>query len=111
MFEVPMVKALPDSVRYVKNGGGGQWWRAAKANGRVHLGWRTISDTLLRTADMEPIERLIRAQFGDRPGATQDFKALRTLLLDPSQHVWVLPPFRPSFVVKHAAKQIRRLLL
>jgi hypothetical protein len=84
-----MIVSLPDSVRYVKNGPGGQWWKTAKANGQMHLGWRNIPDTLLRTADMEPIEGLIRAQFGNKPGATQDFNALRTLLVDPSRHVWI----------------------
>lgn len=84
-----MAEALPNSVRYVKNGAGGQWWKTAKANRQIHLGWRDIPDALLRTADMEPIEGLIRAQFGNKPGATQDFRALRTLLVDPSQHVWI----------------------
>src|SRR6266849_3785007 len=85
----PMAAVLPDSVRYVKNGASGQWWKAAKANGQIHLGWRVIPDALLRMADMGPIESLIRAHFGKKPGATQDFKALRTLLVDPSQHVWI----------------------
>lgn len=61
-----MVEALPDSVRYVKNGAGGQWWEAAKDNGQIHAGWRNIPDALLRTADMGQIERLIRAAFGNK---------------------------------------------
>ena len=76
-----MVETLPDSVRYIKNGAGGRWWKAAKANGQIHAGWRDIPDALLRTADMGQIESLIRTQFGNKPGATQDFKALRTLLV------------------------------
>jgi hypothetical protein len=84
-----MTAALPDSVRYVKNGRAGQWWKTAKANGQIHLGWRDIPDAQLRTSDLETIEGLIRAQFGNKSGATQDFKALRTLLVNPSQHVWV----------------------
>ena len=84
-----MVEALPDSVRYVKNGAGGQWWNAAKDNGQIHAGWRSIPDALLRTADMGQIESLIRSAFGTKPGAMQDFNALRTLLVEPSQHVWV----------------------
>ena len=39
-----MIVSLPDSVRYVKNGPGGQWWKTAKANGQMHLGWRNIPD-------------------------------------------------------------------
>ena len=84
-----MAEALPTSVRYVKNGAGGQWWKAAKANRQIHLGWRNIPDALLLTADIGPIEKLIRAEFGNKTGATQDFKALRTLLVEPSQHIWI----------------------
>jgi hypothetical protein len=84
-----MSDGLPNSVRYVKNGRGGQWWKAAKANGQIHLGWRIIPDILLRTANMAEIEPLIRAEFGAKPGATQDFNALCALLDHPSQHVWV----------------------
>lgn len=80
---------LPNSVRYVKNGPGGQWWKAAKANGQIHLGWRSVPHTLLRTGNMGPIEKIIRAEFGKKHGATQDFKALQTLLLNPSQHLWI----------------------
>jgi hypothetical protein len=89
MTEVTIAAALPNSVRYVKNGAGGQWWKAAKANGQIHLGWRDKPEDLLRAGEMEPIESLIRAHYGNKPGATQDFKALRTLLADPSQHIWI----------------------
>jgi hypothetical protein len=84
-----MPEALPTSVRYVKNGAGGQWWKAAKANGQIHLGWRNIPGALLLAADVDPIEKLVRAEFGKKAGATQDFNALRTLLVDPSQHIWI----------------------
>ena len=84
-----MADILPNSVRYVKNGRGGRWWNAAKADGQIHLGWSTIPGPLLCTADLTAIEPLIRSEFGARKGATQDFKALRTLLDHPSQHVWV----------------------
>jgi hypothetical protein len=79
---------LPNSVRYVKNGAGGQWWRVAKTNGQIHLGWPRIPDDLLHAADLAQIEALIRKEFGAKRGATQDFNALRTLLDHPSQHVW-----------------------
>ena len=85
-----MADALPNPVRYVKNGEGGRWWPAAKAaRGQVHLGWRIVPHALLRTADMIAIEPLIRAEFGAKPGATQDLNALRSLLDHPSQHVWI----------------------
>jgi hypothetical protein len=27
-----MTKTIPNSVRYIKNGEGGKWWKTAKAN-------------------------------------------------------------------------------
>jgi hypothetical protein len=80
---------LPKSVRYVKNGRGGQWWPAAKARGEVHLGWSNVPDNLLQAADLAAIEPIIRAAYTGNTGATQDFNALRALLDHPSQHVWV----------------------
>jgi hypothetical protein len=88
-MSIKMTKTIPNSVRYVKNGEGGKWRKAAKANEQVHLGWRDIPDALLRAADMALIESMIRTAFGSKPGATQDFNALRTLLDHPSQHVWI----------------------
>ena len=82
-------EALPNSVRYVKNGRGGRWWEAAKNHGQVHAGWREVPHDFLRTADMTAIEPLIRSEFGAKPGATTDLHALRTLLDHPSQHVWI----------------------
>jgi hypothetical protein len=84
-----MTKSIPSSVRYVKNGEGGKWWKTAKAKNQVHLGWRNIPGSLLCSADMRQIESMIRAEFGSKRGATQDFNALRTLLEHPSQHVWI----------------------
>jgi hypothetical protein len=84
-----MPDTLPNSVRYVKNGAGGQWWGVAKTTGQIHLGWQIIPDGLLRAAELVQIEALIRKEFGAKRGATQDFNALRTLLDHPSQHVWV----------------------
>jgi hypothetical protein len=68
-----MPDALPNSVRYVKNGAGGEWWRLAKTNGQIHLGWPRIPDDLLHAADLAQIEALIRKEFGAKRGATQDF--------------------------------------
>ncbi len=82
-----MADALPDSVRYVKNGAGGKWWNAAKVNSQIHAGWNDVPDELLRAHDLVAIKRLIRSdEYG---GTTQDFNALRALLDNPSQHVWV----------------------
>jgi hypothetical protein len=86
---LPMADALPNSVRYVKNGDGGQWWEAAKNRGQIHGGWRDIPCALLLEGDMNSIERLVREGFGGRRGATQDFNALQTLLVRPSSHVWI----------------------
>ncbi|SDR49869.1 hypothetical protein SAMN05519103_04009 [Rhizobiales bacterium GAS113] len=84
------VEALPGSVRYVKNGLGSQWWKAAKAHGQIHLGWPTVSHTLLRKPDWPAIETQTRKEFGSKGGAaTRDLKALRTLLDHPSRHLWV----------------------
>jgi hypothetical protein len=80
---------LPTSVRYVKNGRGGQWWLAAQTNGQVHLGWKIVPKELLLTPDFRRIEHLIQAHCGARQGATQDFNALRDLLDGPSKHLWV----------------------
>jgi hypothetical protein len=80
---------LPTSVRYVKNGKRSQWWPSARANGQLQLGWAYIPPALLLNADFNQIGQLINAQFGDKPGATQDFNALRDLLDSPSRHLWV----------------------
>lgn len=80
---------LPNSVRYVKNGSGGRWWQAAKANGQVHAGWTNIPPELLKNPDFAKIELLVRKEFTDPGAATRDFNALRSLLDAPSQHVWI----------------------
>ncbi|MCJ7639819.1 MAG: restriction endonuclease [Euryarchaeota archaeon] len=80
---------LPKSVRYVKNGRGGQWWQAARANNQIHLGWKSVPHELLRTPDFPKIKQLLKAEFGSRQGATQDFNALCDLLDAPSKHIWM----------------------
>lgn len=84
-----MTNSLPSSVRYIKNGPGGRWWAAAKSNGQLHAGWKNVPIELLLEHDFAAIESLVRAEFGSKPGATQDFKALCTLLDHPSQHTWI----------------------
>jgi hypothetical protein len=55
----------------------------------MHLGWKIIPKELLLRPDFPKIEQLIKADYGNHPGATQDFNALRDLLENPSKHVWV----------------------
>lgn len=83
------VRELPASVRYVKNGPAGAWWKDAKAASRLHAGWSQIPDALLQDRDSAAIAALIRSQYGTKAGATQDLKALLTLLEAPSQHLWI----------------------
>jgi hypothetical protein len=73
----------------MKNGVGGQWWAAAKTNGQLHVGWRLIPRSLLETADLPALEALIRAEYGIKRGATQDFNALSAFLDHPGQHIWI----------------------
>ncbi len=77
-----MPPKLPDSVRYVKNGRQGQWWRAARANSQVHLGWKPVPRDLLIRPDFSKIREVLKSP-------AQDFNALRTLLDKPSKHVWI----------------------
>lgn len=84
-----LMTSLPTSVRYVKNGEGGKWWKAAKHSSQIHLGWRMVPHSLLRAGDFASIEPLIRSEFERKAKATQDLNALRTLLDRPSQHVWI----------------------
>jgi hypothetical protein len=84
-----ILDALPDTVRYVKNGEGGRWWPAAKTRSEVHLGWRSVPHEFLRAGDLPAIKALIQGQYGDKPGATQDFNMLLALLDHPSRHLWV----------------------
>jgi hypothetical protein len=82
-------KHIPNSVRYIKNGSGGRWWATAKANNQVHAGWSDVPHALLSALDFGAIEAFIRSQFEQRPGATQDFRALRSLIDHPSTHIWI----------------------
>lgn len=84
-----MDETLPATVRYVKNGRGGKWWRAAKANQQIHLGWKIIPGHLLKSPDFAEIKKLMRAHYRSNPGATQDFNQLHDLLDTPSQHIWM----------------------
>jgi hypothetical protein len=84
-----MADNLPATLRYVKNGGGGRWWQAAKTNQQVHLGWKTIPPELLVRPDFAKIKAFLKVQYGSKQGATQDFNQLRYLLDTPAQHIWM----------------------
>ena len=81
--------ALPSSVRYVKNGRSGRWWKSAQGNGQIHAGWKNIPDELLLKKDLPAIETLLREQYADKPGAKQDLNQVLTLLDSPSRHLWI----------------------
>lgn len=83
-----MCNQLPTSVRYVKNGKGGQWWKAAQMNGQVHLGWKEIPHELLLNADFAIIEQKVKDEYGSRR-VRQEVNALHYLLDAPSQYIWV----------------------
>lgn len=80
---------FPNSVRYIKNGKGGQWWKAARTDNQIHAGWSGIPRELLLANDLSKIENNVKSAYGSRPGATQDFNALRDLLDTPSKHIWI----------------------
>src|SRR5258708_283085 len=80
---------LPSSVRYVKNGRSGRWWKSAQKKRQIHAGWKNIPDELLRDKDLPAIEKLLRGQYGDKQGARQDINQVFNLLDSPSQHVWI----------------------
>lgn len=84
-----MCDKLPITLRYVKNGGGGRWWQAAKTNQQIHLGWKGIPNELLMNLDFAEIKRVMKVQYGSKRGATQDFNQLHDLLNTPPQHVWM----------------------
>ena len=44
---------------------------------------------MLKVANMDAIEPVLKEWWSGRPGATQDINALRTLLDHPSQHLWI----------------------
>ena len=77
---------LPGSVRYVKNGPGGRWWKVAKTNEQIHLGWKNVAHELLLNPDFAKIKA---EYYAAGQGTMQDFNALRDLLDSPSKHLWM----------------------
>jgi hypothetical protein len=78
---------LRQSVRYIKNGGGGKWWAIAKARNQLHAKWDEAPPELLQKPDAEKIKACYQKLKLKLP--TQDLNALLTLVNHPSQHVWV----------------------
>lgn len=83
-----MMDELPQSVRYIKLGVGGCWWPVSKNRNQIHAGWGSIEDHAIETRDFARLDKLLRAQYGSKQGATQDFNQLRSLLDSPSNHIW-----------------------
>ena len=77
------------TVRYVKNGAGGKWWRSAKDLGQVHLGWNIIPHPLLLDTNINAIENILLDHFSTQGAAKRDLKQLKDLLDTPSQHIWI----------------------
>lgn len=73
---------LPGSVRYVKNGAGGKWWRQAYNKNQIHAGWDGYPDEMILSRDLVGL----RSYHGTSP--TQDYNALVTLL-NAKQYIWV----------------------
>lgn len=82
------MEELPQSVRYIKLGEGGRWWPVSKEHGQIHAGWGSIADDAIASRDLDRLEALLRAQYGPKRGATQDFNQLKSLLDAPSRHIW-----------------------
>ena len=77
------------SVRYIKNGPGGQWWEAAKAGNELHIGWGSVPIELLVSGDMPAARQTIAGYSSSTQVATMDANALESLMIKPSQHIWV----------------------
>ena len=86
-----MTNGLPDKVRYIKNGAGGGWWRAASANGQVHLGWSDMPGEVLVSGDLDSLAAELRSRrYADgKRGFRQDLNQLLALLDHPSQYLWI----------------------
>ncbi len=80
---------LPDSVLYVKNGKGGQWWRTARKSNQVHAGWAKIPAETIQKINPSTIAEEYDRYYPGESGSTQDRNALVRLLDKPSQYVWV----------------------
>ncbi len=82
-----MVDTLPTSVRYIKLGEKGGWWKAARDGNQVHAGWQEIGGDVLSFGTWDRIETAYKDAYPS--GRTQDLNALRSLAEQPSQHIWI----------------------
>jgi len=93
------IGALPEQIRYVKNGAKGKWWETAKTRNQVHLGWRHIPGELLANFSLNKakIEQINRQDFDRKSNGkktfagaiTNDFNQLTDVLESPSQYIWI----------------------
>jgi hypothetical protein len=79
---------LPQSVRYIKLGEGGRWWPISRDRAQIHAGWGSIDDEAIAKRDFARLDELLRAQYGSKQGATQDFNQLKSLLEGASNSIW-----------------------
>ena len=77
------------TVRYLKNGRGGQWWDAARARNQAHCGWNGVPGEQLERGNRAEIEATIRGYSKDQGAATRDVNQLFELLDSPSRHIWI----------------------
>ena len=81
------------TVRYIKNGEGGRWWRAAKEQGQLHAGWSpSVSQENLQSRHLPSIEEELRNYWvaqGKPKNFGANFNQLKTLLDNPSQYIWI----------------------
>ncbi len=87
----PMTNGLPDKVRYIKNGAGGGWWKAARTNGQVHIGWSDMPGEVLASGDLENLAAELRSRryANGKRGFKQDLNQLLAVLVHPSQYLWI----------------------
>jgi len=77
------------SVRYVKNGRNGRWWKSARENAQIHAGWRWLPAELLAVPNFLAIESVIAREVADPGAAKRDYEQVRLLLDQPSRHLWI----------------------
>ena len=53
---MPSPSALPTEVRYIKNGPGSCWWRAALSSAQIHAGWAGVPDSLIEARDIPIVD-------------------------------------------------------
>ncbi len=74
-----MADSLPAALRYIKNGEGGRWWRAALAHSTIEAGWDEYEEAELRN-----VGELVWKDHH----TTKDYNALRTLI-EGHKYLWI----------------------